>query len=405
MGGGDSVTQTAEIPEEFKPLINSSSAQIQNLQGMMSIGNFAQQNPQLIAGLSPLMAYAIEQSPGLGMVQPAHLGAFSTAATIPEITAQPIPQPGAEKTALQGIQYLTGGPLGMSPATTQGMKAWEQSVLPTVQNQNVLAGLGNSGAYTDAAARSATEASVPLIQTEIQNRVAMIPMLQEIARDETARFTKPRDDTVKALTTMVGEMRMLGDSMFKQKLQAIQTQFAMGQVTRDIAQQQADAAYNDYLRLQALAESASFGVFGTMAPSAMGFTQEQDRGTMGQISDIMQIAGPLIGIAGMAMMSDPKSKTKVKRVDSGSVLDRLRGLDVNEYEYKRGVPGGRPGRHIGPMADDFNERIGKEGRRVGGLETIDMADMLGALLAATQALNERVDDLEGGPAEDDEEVG
>ena len=86
------------------------------------------------------------------------------------------------------------------------------------------------------------------------------------------------------------------------------------------------------------------------------------------------------------LKSDRTAKQDFAPVDDDRILERVSSLPVTEWSYKT-----EPSvRHIGPMAQDFRAAFG-----VGRDErTIDTVDELGVTLAALQALDRRVDELE-----------
>jgi hypothetical protein len=81
--------------------------------------------------------------------------------------------------------------------------------------------------------------------------------------------------------------------------------------------------------------------------------------------------------------SDRNAKADFAPVDTGSVLERLASIPVQEWRYKAESAGMR---HMGPMAQDFYETFG-----LGPLSTaIATVDLDGVALAAIQGLNDKV---------------
>jgi hypothetical protein len=106
--------------------------------------------------------------------------------------------------------------------------------------------------------------------------------------------------------------------------------------------------------------------------------------------------GSLIG-TGLSLfnMSSKKLKEEVKPA-TGS-LRKLRALPVNEWQYKKpgpapiaGVAPMTPGRHLGPMAEDFARATGN-----GDGRTINHGDALGLTMAAVKQLDQKVSKLQG----------
>jgi hypothetical protein len=269
-GGGQEGSSTPQIPPELLPIIQGSTQQLLNTQQALPLSSFAQATPQLVPQFSPYTAMGIQQTPGLLAVQPGSLGSFMGYNALPEVASVPVPTPGATFGQRGLLQQLVGGPVGSSPATMAGMEAWRSNVLPTVQNEMALQGLGRSGPELEAVARSQTTALVPFIQQEIQDRMTSLGVLQEMANAETARWQYPSQATMQALTTQANGLASLGQSMFDQQSAAIKQVLDSGQIQEDRARELFSAAMNDYMRLQNLAQAATLGPFSALAPSLIG---------------------------------------------------------------------------------------------------------------------------------------
>jgi hypothetical protein len=267
-------TSTPKIPAELSPLFTQGAQQGTNLQNMRPLTMFGGYDPRGVADLGNLTKWALEDVPSLRQVQPGILGSMASLATMPEIASRPVETPSAEGGQYGLLNQTVGGPVGFSPATQQGMKAWEQYVLPTVEHEAVQMGLGRSGPGLEAITQSATMAYQPLVQQEIQNRMNAVSLLQAMANEETARGLVPREQTLQALTTAASEMRQLADLSFNQQVAAIEEAFRGGKITEDKRQQQLDAAYDEFLRLQDLSQSVTTGLYSTMIPASIGQRQK-----------------------------------------------------------------------------------------------------------------------------------
>lgn len=102
------------------------------------------------------------------------------------------------------------------------------------------------------------------------------------------------------------------------------------------------------------------------------------------LGGIGQGIGSIIGA--LPMMSSKDSKTKKKPVDGA--LDAVRGMRVEEWEYKQGMGDGGGKRHVGPYAEEFQKRTG-----LGDGRSISIIDAIGVTMRATQELADKVDDL------------
>lgn len=271
--GSTNVNQTANIPDELKPLVNGSVGWTLGLQNALPLSQFTQYNPAGTADLSDLQKFGMEQTPGLSQwaqSNPYLTSAFGNFAEMPEIASRPVSNPAAEQAALAQLNQLTSGPIGSSPYTQQGMEAWKQFTLPQVQNEAALAGLGRSGPYIENVLKSQTQALMPLLQQEIGNREASVGQLGGIAGAETARELLPRQQTLDALGSTGNQMVNLAQMTFTQKSQAIEEALRAGQISRDVAQQQSDAARQEFMRLQSLSEAGTLGPLGQILPSMIG---------------------------------------------------------------------------------------------------------------------------------------
>ncbi|MET4807479.1 tail fiber domain-containing protein [Limibacillus sp. MBR-115] len=84
-----------------------------------------------------------------------------------------------------------------------------------------------------------------------------------------------------------------------------------------------------------------------------------------------------------AINASPSSrfyKTDFEPVDSADILQRITAMDIKRWRYLEGQGDG--GRHIGPMAEDFNAAFGQGGNP----QMISRVDADGVLFAAVQAL-------------------
>lgn len=106
---------------------------------------------------------------------------------------------------------LTSGPVGSSPATQAGMKAYYDLVQPRIESQSALRGTAGGGQGLEALSLGAEQAAVPLIQQEISDRGAA-----------------------------VGQYAALGNQQQQQLAQALE---ASG-LPREVALQQAEAAFS-----------------------------------------------------------------------------------------------------------------------------------------------------------------
>lgn len=95
-----------------------------------------------------------------------------------------------------------------------------------------------------------------------------------------------------------------------------------------------------------------------------------------------------IGSVGSALigLSDEDMKEGRKPADGEMILASFREMPVDEWSYDKGARmdyGAPGGRIVGPMAQDWSEEFGGDGK------TIPMIDAVGRLMAAVKSLDER----------------
>lgn len=117
--------------------------------------------------------------------------------------------------------------------------------------------------------------------------------------------------------------------------------------------------------------------------------------------------GPALGAAGsvlssaapLMLASDERAKENIKDVDPEKVLGAFAKVPAKSYEYKPEVRGAfsqiaPAGRRTGPMAQDLEKAFGESsGPEIGGMKTVDMAQMMGRLTAAVTGLEKRTRSL------------
>ena len=108
--------------------------------------------------------------------------------------------------------------------------------------------------------------------------------------------------------------------------------------------------------------------------------------TSGAITSGMYLSG---GGSGWNTLSDRAAKTNFETLDDREILDRLVSMPIKGWNYKTQDPSIR---HIGPMAQDFNEAFGVgETDEKGEKRYINSVDVDGVALAAIQGLNHKVE--------------
>lgn len=109
--------------------------------------------------------------------------------------------------------------------------------------------------------------------------------------------------------------------------------------------------------------------------------------------------GPAIGAAGTILASDKNAKENIEAMDPEDVLGAFAKVKPYSYTYKPEVLDDlpeitRPGKRHGFMAQDLEKAFKKpSGPVVNGVKTVDMAEVMGNLVAAVHGLEKRTRSL------------
>lgn len=196
--------------------------------------------------------------------------------------------------------YLSG-PVGLSPIMRQAIDQFQSLTQPIIQQQFALQGNGNSPALPQALGVSLGNVLVPLMQQDMQNRLAAINLSQQrvggagelairgdeltlrgdeltLRGDEQQQLAALRAAQIAdaaagrqlqglGLTGQFGQyagnqMSNLSDQLRQRQELSLKAYGSAGEAQRNVQQQAYDSAYADYLRRQALSEQTTTGLFG-----------------------------------------------------------------------------------------------------------------------------------------------
>jgi len=220
-GGGGTTETKASIAPELQPLFKQTAGSVMDLQN----------NPN--ANLAPYLNSNPQQIPQMSPEQQQLLQFQGQRAYGPQLT-------GAENAGLNQYAQLFGGQIGQSPYTQQAIQAASRPMM----NELALAGLGNSSAVSNVM----SEAALPYIGKEIEMRYNAVPQLFNLGQTLSGRQS-----------ALLGEY---GQGLGQQQ---------------DLASQQAEANFNDFLRRQSLSQSLTTGVLGTLPTT--GLTNSTSKST------------------------------------------------------------------------------------------------------------------------------
>jgi len=325
--GRSSQTQTATIPDELKPLINASVLQAMGLQEAMPITGFSEPHPQTVPGLTPQQEALIGQTIGFSQAPPGSwldqqafnmanqagssnpfqgqaMGFAGQAASGNQYQGQSSSMAtgagnlmGPEQEAMAGLGLFSQGQLGQAPATIAAQQAFQQFEVPTIEQNLALAGLGRSGAVGTAIAEGEARALVPFLTAEMMNRLQAAQTQAGIGSAQGNRqvqgagvlsqlaqnATQGQLGAAQVAATLGGQaiQGQLGGAQLIQGLATTlanrarsDTQAALeaAGIPRQVAAQQAEAEFNDFMRRQQLSASATLGPLDQTLPLMMGRT-------------------------------------------------------------------------------------------------------------------------------------
>jgi hypothetical protein len=202
----------------------------------MSDLGIAGANPRSVAGEAPLQRLAAQSVPWAGTATPAELDAYGWINRMPEVAKG----------------KTTGAGIMGDPAMKAAFNAFSTFEQPMIQNRASLQGLGRSSATTDKLSMGLASMMLPQIQSAQQR--------EQHRRD---RMTQAYGQAG-ALSTGLAQ---LGTG---RRQSAVNQAMQVGGEGRRIAQERADAPYQDFLRRSALGENVLMGPLGGMVPSTIG---------------------------------------------------------------------------------------------------------------------------------------
>ena len=208
------------------------------------------------------------------------------------------PQAGETAAGMNFRRQVAARPLEMDAATIaqdaglQAAKgAFEQTTAPMLGNQMAAMGLADSGAHAQRMANAWAATATPHVQAaqarEMQRREDILRNLQQETQDRLGLGKFISDRQMQAMgyegqalglqdqanRTMLSTAGMQGDLAQQQWARdkgAIDTGMQVGGVFRSIEDAENQAAYEDFLRQQGLAEKALYAPFGQAAAGLIG---------------------------------------------------------------------------------------------------------------------------------------
>lgn len=182
---------------------------------------------------------------------------------------------------------VTGETIAEDPAVDAAMKMYESAMMPIVQNQAALAGLGRSTALTNAIASSQAQTLLPEVTKAQEREERGIDRQMQAELEKVGGILGMEDLRTKRLMGRLGTLGDVNKQLFDQiataaggfqDLGSLMTEFKRGKykdifemagTLRGVEQEQLDAELNEFLRKAGLWESAMGGPLGIL-PSSIG---------------------------------------------------------------------------------------------------------------------------------------
>lgn len=193
-----------------------------------------------------------------------------------------------------GAQQVTGAGLTDDPAFQAAQQAYEANIMPLIQQQAAMAGLGNSTALTNALGSAQAQYLLPTVQDTLARQERGIDrelqalmggaggLMSGAGMEQQGRFAN-----VNALgqagqmanqNLMAGTQGMfnMGNQEQMNALNAINSMMNTGGNARGISQSEQDARYNEWIRQMTGFENSMFSALG-MTPGFMGARTIQEK--------------------------------------------------------------------------------------------------------------------------------
>ena len=229
-----------EIPSVLNWIMDKSAHQLYYNQLANPLTNYTTEHPMETAPADPLQNWVSSNV----------LKTWET----PEQRAQAMDYMG-KAVDLSG-RTATGEGIESSPAVLKASEAFDRLMQPQIENQMGLSGLGKSSSLGNAMAMGKTTYMLPMIQ-------------DELAREQAAITNQAN-----MYAGMVPQLEGMSTADLARQLQTLNAAATQGGTMRGIAQEPLTAAYQDYLRRQALAEQAVYLPFGATATASIGQKSE-----------------------------------------------------------------------------------------------------------------------------------
>ena len=190
------------------------------------------------------------------------------------------PESEQEKYAYEEAQKFFG-PLGQSPYTTEALKAWEELTRPQIEQAMAIQGTyAPSGAFAETLARARTEATVPLLQQDLQSRLSLIPQIasmgasqQERRLSATGAGSSAEAAAAQMQLAAAQQLSGIGNTLADRFYQSLMNAMGYASMPRTMAQQQIGSQWDELNRLFSTYGQLYFGPFSNVLSQAGSTTK------------------------------------------------------------------------------------------------------------------------------------
>ena len=178
------------------------------------------------------------------------------------------PESEQEKFAYQEAQRFFG-PLGQSPYTLEALRAWEELTRPQIEQAMAIQGTyAPSGAFAETLARARTEATVPLLQQDLQSRLSLIPQIASMGATQQERRlgaagagSSAGAAAAQMQLAAAQQLSGLGNTLADRFYQSLMNAMRHASMPRTMAQQQIGSQWDEINRLYSTYGQLYFGPF------------------------------------------------------------------------------------------------------------------------------------------------
>lgn len=274
-----SVQIPAWLENAMKPLLKGATQRYNKYakQGENRVGSDMWKfDPREVVGQTGMEERAAKMAKTLGQ---RGLGQLDQSAQwLREAMAENADTEAGRKALLEGkdiaAEKVTGESLGKDKAIQAAQDRFASAMLPMIQNQAAMAGLGRSNTMTNAISAQQAQTMLPLIQEGLAREERGIGRRLDEAGQRASGLLQLGQATKQGLLQGSGQMQGLAGEKFQRALTQMGALQQAGESKRGVRQEQLDARFNERMRRLGQYEQALSGPLG-MVPGVFGSKTEK----------------------------------------------------------------------------------------------------------------------------------